>query len=340
MTEKVNRQVVLSERPRGPIEARHFNIVESTVPTPGPGQILVRSIFSSVAPPHRAWIQGVTYRDQVAVGEVIPGLAISEVISGPADGPARGTLVAAHSGWQEYGLADAAEAQPIPVGDHLARHLGVMGINGLTAYFGMLEVGQVKAGQTVVVSAAAGAVGHLAGQLARIAGARVIGITSSDEKNRLLTDKLGYDKAVNRRSDTFQQDLADAVGEGGADLFYDNTGGYVMEAVLPLMATHGRVVCCGGTAAYDGLEQMPVGPRGIPLLIILKRLHLVGFIVLDFLERFGEAYEKLAGWIDGGQLADLAEVRDGLDAAPQAMVDLLAGDSLGNLAFRIGPDPA
>jgi NADPH-dependent curcumin reductase CurA len=204
----------------------------------------------------------------------------------------------------------------------------------------MLKVGQVTADDTVVVSAAAGGVGHLAGQLARIVGARVIGITGSDDKNRILEEELGFSATVNRRSPTFSTDLRAACPDG-TNVFFDNVGGGVLEAILPQMAAHGRVVCCGAVASYDTAQDavLAPGPRGIPLLIVNTALRLEGFLTADFMPEWGDALVHLAGWSQQGPLKPITKVWDGLDAAPAALVAMLAGENIGQVVIRVGPDP-
>jgi NADPH-dependent curcumin reductase CurA len=204
----------------------------------------------------------------------------------------------------------------------------------------MLEVGRVEPGDTVVVSAAAGGVGHLAGQLARISGARVIGITGSDDKNRILEEVLSFSATVNRRSATFASDLRAACADG-ANVFFDNVGGGVLEAMLPLMAAHGRVVCCGAVASYDTAQDavLAPGPRGIPLLIVNNALRIEGFLTADFMPEWGDALDQLAAWTQEGQLNAITKVWDGLDAAPAALVAMLAGENIGQVVVRVGPDP-
>jgi NADPH-dependent curcumin reductase CurA len=215
--------------------------------------------------------------------------------------------------------------------------MSALGITGLTAYFGLLEVGRPRAGETVVVSAAAGATGNVAGQLARIHGCRVVGITGSEAKMRVLERQLGFDAAVSHRSETLFEDLR-AACPTGIDVYFDNVGGPVLDACLRLMNVHSRVVCCGLLSAYDAAQARP-GPRAVPGLLISRRLSMEGFVVLDFVDRWAAARADLGHWIDAGRIQVLEEVVEGLEAAPAALVDVLAGRNVGKLFVRVAPDP-
>jgi hypothetical protein len=209
----------------------------------------------------------------------------------------------------------------------------VLGISGLTAYFGLLEVGRPRPRETVVVSAAAGSTGNVAAQLARIHGCRVVGITGSEAKRRVLEEVLGCHATVNHRSPTFAKDLRAACPDG-IDVYFDNVGGPVLDACLLRMKPRGRIACCGVVAQYDHDVPLP-GPRAVPGLVISNRLRLEGFVVLDFAERWAEARERLAGWIASGELSVLEEVVEGLEAAPSALVDVLAGRNVGKRIVRV-----
>jgi len=332
-----NRQILLAERPSGKLEERHFRTVEGTIGEPGPGEVLCRTILLSVDPANRAWMQGRTYRGQLNEGEVMAGFTLCEVMSAKDAAIPTGSIVACEAGWQEYAVLPAAQVRPIKVRGELTHHMSVLGVTGLTAYFGLLRIGQPKKGETVVVSAAAGATGSVVGQLARIQGARVLGITGSDDKNRMLERDLGFDGTVNHRSATPREDLR-AQCPDGIDIYFDNVGGRVLEAVLPLMRTHGRIVCCGAVSQYDTASPAP-GPAGIPGQLVVKRLRMEGFLVSDFLGEWLKAEAELAGWVASGDLKVLEDVVDGLDAAPAALIGLLAGDNIGKRIVRVAPDP-
>jgi NADPH-dependent curcumin reductase CurA len=281
---------------------------------------------------------GPTYRGQLKEGDVMAGFTLCEVIGSNGSPIATGTVVACEAGWQEYAVLPANQVRPIKVRGALTHHMSALGVTGLTAYFGMLNVGQPKKGETVVVSAAAGATGSVAGQLARMKGCRVVGVTGSDDKNRMLQNDLAFDGAVNHRSETLREDLA-AQCPGGIDVYFDNVGGHVLEAVLPLMKLHGRIVCCGAVSQYDTATPAP-GPAGIPGQLVVKRLRMEGFLVSDYLGEWLKAEEELAGWVASGELKVLEDVVEGLESAPRALIGMLAGDNVGKRIVRVAPDPA
>jgi NADPH-dependent curcumin reductase CurA len=300
--------------------------------------LLCRNVLLSIDPANRAWLQGRTYREQVLPGQVMAGLTLAEVVAENGTGIPVGSYVTGDGGWQEYVVQPAGKVAPVEVAGELTHHLGVLGMTGLTAYFGMFDVGRPVAGETVLVSAAAGATGSVAGQLARIHGCRVVGVTGSAAKNQVLTERLGFDAAVDHRSPTFADDLRQACPDG-VDVYFDNVGGPVLDAALRRMNTHGRVVCCGAVSQYDTATPAP-GPAGVPGLVVTKRLRMEGLLVFDFAARYAEALTRLAAWLRDGDLVELHEVLDGLDNAPRALIGLLAGENVGKRIVRIGPDRA
>ena len=332
-----NRQILLAERPAGRLEERHFKAVDGTIGQPGPGEVLCRTVLLSIDPANRAWMRGRTYREQVGEGDVMAGFTLAEVVAENGAGIPPGTVVACESGWQEYAIHPATRVRPLSVRGPLTHHMSVLGVNGLTAYFGLLEIGRPKAGETVVVSAAAGATGNVVGQIASIMGCRVIGIAGSDEKNEMLRRDLGFDGAVNYRNPTFREDLR-ALCPDRIDVYFDNVGGPILDTVLPMMNLHGRVVCCGAVSQYDS-DGPPVGSRLVPGLVVVSRLRLEGFIVSDYEDRWPEGEARLAEWVASGELKVLEEVLDGLDSAPGALIGLLAGANTGKRMVRVGPDP-
>src|SRR3954449_387935 len=265
----MNRQIVIAEIPDGRVEARHFREVVAPMPEAGPGQVLCRTLFASIDPINRMAMTARTYRGGLGIGDVMAAFTLSELPDG--------TVVSCQAGWQEWAALPTEEVVPIEVLGPLSRHLGVLGLNGLTAYFG-LQIGDPKPGETVVVSAAAGATGNVAGQLAQRAGARVVGIASKPEVLRRLAFV-----ALDRRSETFAADLKAACPDG-VDVYFDNVGGPLLDALLARMNPHGRIVCCGTLAAYDG--EAPPGPRAVPGLLISRRLRMEGFVVLDHVDRW------------------------------------------------------
>ena len=329
--------MLLARRPSGRLAADDFSLVTGSLPEPAEGEALCRTILLSIDPANRAWMQGRTYRDQLDAGEVMAGFTISEVVDGNDTGLSRGTLVAGDGGWQDYAALPARRLRAVePIGP-LTHEMSVLGITGLTAYFGLLSVGRPQPGETVLVSAAAGATGNVVGQLARIHGCRVVGICGSDRKGRLLTDELGFDAAVSYRSDRFAEELRQACPQG-VDVYFDNVGGPVLERTLGLLRERGRVVFCGAVAHYDG-DDRTGGISFNPGRMVVRRLRLEGFLVSDFLPEWPSARTALAGWVEGGSLQVLEDVVDGLDAAPTALVGLLAGDNVGKRIVRVAPDP-
>ncbi len=331
----INHQILLAELPEGALQERHFATATSRVADPGPGEVLVRTILLSIDPATRAWMAGRTYRSQLQADTVMPGFAVAEVLAG--DLPA-GTVVACETGWQEYAVLPVKAARPIQVRSKLSHYLGALGITGLTAYFGLLDVGRPNPGDTVVISAAAGATGSVAGQLARRHGCRVVGITGSAAKNRLLEAELGFDATLNHHSPALYDDLKGACPTG-VDVYFDNVGGRVLETVLPQMNTHGTIVCCGVVSQYDTTAPAP-GPRSVPGLLVTKRLRMQGFLVTDYRDRWATAETQLAGLISSGELKVVEEIIDGLDNAPRALIGLLAGENLGKRIVRAGKDPS
>jgi NADPH-dependent curcumin reductase CurA len=254
----LNHQIVLAEVPLGTLGVHHFKSVTTEIPPLSPDQVLIRAIYAQVPPAARAVMTNTTAFPLTRPGEGIFTAVVGEVVDGPAADPAAGTIVTCFAGWEDYSVVPVAQVRPVPAEGPL-HHLGVLGHNGLAAYFGMLKVGQVTANDTVVVSAAAGGVGHLAGQLARIGGARVIGITGSDDKNRILEEELGFSATVNRRSPTFTTDLRAACPDG-TNVFFDNVGGGVLEAILPLMTAHGAL-CAAARWQAMTLRRTPCWRR-------------------------------------------------------------------------------
>ena len=334
----VNRQIVLASRPTGGLTSSHFAIVDEAIAEPAPGQLLVRNILLSIDPANRAWMQAATYRDRLEAGQVIDAFTLGEVIGQRNTNVAIGAVVEClHGGWQEYAVVDAEEVRVIDVVAPLQHHMGCLGITGLTAYFGLDRIAKVKCGETLVVSAAAGATGHIVGQLAKLAGARVVGITGSDNKNRFLCEKLGFDAAVNHHSADLKAEL-DAACPSGIDVYFDNVGGPLLETILRHMNVAGRVACCGVVSQYDTDSPAP-GPRGVPGLLITKRLRMEGFLLTDYHDEWHAASSVLADHVTAGRITPVEAPVDGLQHAPQALLDLLAGRNLGKVMVRVADDP-
>jgi len=328
-----NRQIVLGELPQGKLEAHHFAAHQGERPTPGDGEVLLRTLYISLDAANRAWMQGATYRSALKAGDVMAGGALAEVVESRSDRLSSGELVFADTGWQEWAARPARAPAPLPKLEPLTHLLSVFGVAGLTAYFGLLECGRPKAGETVVVSAAAGSVGSLVGQIAKIKGCRVVGIAGGAEKCALLERELGFDAAVDYKAGDTRRALRAACPDG-IDVYFDNVGGDVLEACLFNMNTHGRIACCGAVSQYDGAAP-PHGPRGVPGLIVTKRLTLTGFVVMDFYDKRDAALKELKQWVDSGELKVREDVMEGLDSLPRALIGLLAGDNIGKRMVKI-----
>lgn len=326
----MNRQIKLARFPADKLSANDFFIANGKVPEPGPGQLLVRTQLISIDAANRAWIQGSTYRSVIGKGTVMAGLAISEVVVSNSPAFRTGDLVLAESGWQQLAVVDAASAIKQPPVAEITHLLSVYGTSSLTAHIGLLTIGQLKADDTLVVSAAAGSVGTAVGQIAKIVGARVIGIAGGQEKCAWLVEELGFDGAIDYR-DNISLGLRHEVPDG-IDVYFDNVGGEVFERCLFAMKDYGRIVCCGAVSLYDG-PKPPSGPRGVPGLIVTKRLTLQGFIVTD--HGIAQPLEDLRRWVSEGKFRPVEAVIEGLDAAPQALVDQLAGANRGKCMVRV-----
>lgn len=336
MAEATNRQILLVETPKGKLGSEHFKMTETTVPTlSDEGALLVRTHYISLDAANRAWMQGATYRDAVESGQVMAGGAIAEVIESKSSDFAAGDLVFADTGWQDYAVVPAKAAQKVPSMEPKTHLLSVYGVAGLTAYFGLLNCATPKAGETILVSAAAGSVGTLVGQIAKAAvpDCTVIGIAGSDEKCQWLKDELGFDATVNYKTEPVFKALK-AVAPQGIDVYFDNVGGDILEAALFRMNNFGRIACCGAVSQYDGAPPS-AGPRGVPGLIVTKRLNLRGFIMSDFPNEREKALKDLEGWVAEGKIKVQEDIIDGLENTPAALIGLLAGENRGKRMVKV-----
>jgi NADPH-dependent curcumin reductase CurA len=333
MNDTRNRQILLAEKPSGKLGPEHFRMVEATIPEPKDGEALLRVRYISLDAANRAWMQGATYRAAVETDSVMAGGGIAEVVVSKVAGLAPGDIVFGDTGWQDYAAVPAKHLTKLPKIEPLTHLLSVYGVAGLTAYFGLIEIGKPKAGETVVVSAAAGSVGSIVGQIAKIKDCRVVGIAGGKDKCHWLTSELGFDAAVDYKDGAVFKALK-AASPGGIDVYFDNVGGDILEACLPQMKNYGRIACCGAVSQYDGAPSAH-GPRGIPGLIVVKRLIMQGFIVMDFMDRRERALADLQDWVASGQLKVQEDVIDGLENTPQALIGLLAGDNRGKRMVRV-----
>jgi NADPH-dependent curcumin reductase CurA len=333
MSASVNRQILLVEKPSGKLGPEHFKLSNAAIPEPGDGEALLRVRYISLDAANRAWMHGATYRSAVEANTVMAGGGIAEVVSSKAPGLAPGDLVFADTGWQDYAALPAKHLTRMPKVEPMTHLLSVYGIAGLTAYFGLLEVGKAKSGETVVVSAAAGSVGSLVGQIAKIKGCHVIGIAGGKDKCGWLTSELGFDAAVDYKDGAVFKALR-AAAPKGIDVYFDNVGGDILEACLPQMNNHGRIACCGAISQYDGVPSAH-GPRGVPGLIVVKRLVMQGFIVMDFMAQRDKALADLQAWTSSGRLKVQEDVINGLENTPQALIGLLAGENRGKRMIKV-----
>ena len=333
MATGTNRQILLVETPKGKLSPQNFSLSEGPIPSPKDGEILVKVKLISLDAANRAWMQGATYRSAVESGTVMAGGSISEVIESKAPGFSMGDLVFADTGWQEYAAIPAKTADKVPVIEPLSHLLSVYGIAGLTAYHGLLDVGKPKPGDTVVVSAAAGSVGSIVGQIAKIKGCTVIGIAGGDDKCAMLTDELGFDRAINYKKEAVGKALR-AAAPKGIDVYFDNVGGDILEACLFNMNLYGRIACCGAVSQYDGAPPAH-GPRGIPGLIVVKRLTMQGFILTDFNDKREQAMADLQSWVAEGKLKVREDIMTGLENTPAALIGLLAGENIGKRMVKV-----
>ncbi|MDH3232050.1 MAG: NADP-dependent oxidoreductase [Alphaproteobacteria bacterium] len=338
MNAETNTQIRVREIPTGALTPEHFEVATAVLPEPGEGEVLVRHILLSLDAANRAWMQGETYREAVVAGQVMDGYGLGEVVESRSEKLAPGDLVAAPLGWQEYAAISARAAIKLPKDYRPLSHFhSVLGIAGRTAYHGLMWIGEPKEGDTVVVSAAAGSVGQYVGQIAKLKGCRAIGIAGGPEKCAFLTGELGFDAAIDYKSEHVRKRLAELAPDG-IDVYFDNVGGSILEAALFNMAQFGRVVCCGAISQYDTTEME--SPRGIPGVIVFKRLKMQGFIVMDFPDKDAEASRDLMSWASGGKLKVVEDILDGIERAPEGLIGLLAGDNIGKRMVRVGPDPA
>ncbi|HEY7204269.1 MAG TPA: NADP-dependent oxidoreductase [Methylomirabilota bacterium] len=337
MPAPVNRQIVLRSRPVGMPKPSDFDLVESPVPAPKDGEVLTRTIYLSLDPYMRGRISGLrSYAQSVEPGQVIVGGTVGEVLESKHPGVARGDLVLGYDGWQSHGVSRGAALRKLdPKQAPISTALGVLGMPGMTAYVGLLDIGRPKPGETVVVSAASGAVGSAVGQIAKITGARAVGIAGSPDKCDYVVRELGFDACVNYKKEDLSGALK-AACPSGIDVYFENVGGDVLRAVVPLLNQNARIPLCGLISEYNATEIGP-GPNLRPFLF--NRVLLKGFIVSDHLDRMGDFLTDCGGWLREGRLRHREDIVAGLEKAPEAFIGLLQGKNFGKLLVRVGEDP-
>ncbi|MUV58055.1 hypothetical protein SAMN04487947_0291 [Halogeometricum rufum] len=333
--EDTNRSWYFAERPAGEPDADCFELREEAVPEAGAGELLVRVEYLSVDPYMRGRMRdSESYAEPWDVGDVLRGGIVGEVVESNSERYDAGDFVTGEGTWADYSVLDADDTAPVdPDVADLPAYLGVLGMPGRTAYFGLLDVGDPKPGDTVVVSGAAGAVGSVVGQIAKLNGCRVVGFAGTDEKTRWLTEELGFDAAVNYQETDDYGAALDDVAPDGVDVYFDNVGGPITDAVFTKLNLDARVAVCGQIAHYND-ESVPTGPRKLPLLIA-PRARVQGLLVGDYATRFGEASEQLASWVASGEVDHRESVVEGLENAPDAFLGLFSGDNIGKQVVRV-----
>jgi NADPH-dependent curcumin reductase CurA len=331
-----NRRLVLAERPTENVEEDTVRLEEVDVPEPGDGEAVVRNRYLSIDPTIRTWMDDAPgYLPPIAIDEVVRSGGVAEVVRSNSARYAAGDLVFGMTGWQDYALADegANSMQVLPPGVDPTAALSVFGTTGMTAYFGLIDVGKIKEGDTVVVSGAAGATGSTVGQIARLKGAaRVVGIAGTPEKCAWLVDELGHDAAVNYRSDDVAKRLREACPDG-IDLFFDNVGGKLLDICLGQLALRGRVVLCGAIATYN--EKGKIQGPGNYRALIARRGRMEGFIILDYISRFPEAQAEMGAWVAEGKIKYATHIVKGLEHAPDALNLLFTGGNTGKVIVEV-----
>lgn len=335
MQSRQSRRWLLSRRPKGLPVADDFTFDAVEVPPPDEGEVIVEMRFLSLDPAMRGWMnEGPSYVPAIKLGQVVRAYGVGQVVESRSPRFDVGDWVTAPSGLQSvYKSRERGDLRRIdPALGPVTWHLGVLGMTGLSAYFGLFDIGEPREGETVLVSGAAGAVGSIAGQLARIAGCRVVGVAGGEEKCRHLVEDMGFDGAIDYQAPGMRQAIKAACPDG-IDVYFDNVGGETLEAALTYCNDHARVVMCGAISQYNATE-LPPGPRNIGLLIV-RRIRMQGFIVMDFAERYGEAVPRLAQWAREGQLQSRETIVEGIETFPAAFLRLFSGEKMGKLMLAV-----
>lgn len=334
MSNLTNRQILLAKRPKGWPDDSTFRLIESPIPNPGDGEVLIRTIYLSVDPYMRGRMNDAkSYIPPFKLNEVLTGGVVGQVEESKHPGFRKGDLVTGMMGWQDFSVVkgdqlNQVDTKLVPP----TTALGVLGMPGLTAYFGLLEIGQPKRGETVVISGAAGAVGSLVGQIAKMKGCRVVGIAGSKEKIRFLKEDLGFDAVINYKTDQVKEEVEEACPDG-VDIYFDNVGGEISDIVVSKINKFARIVLCGQIALYN-LERADVGPRVQSQLLINSAL-MKGFIVSDYQKRFREGLTQLAEWLSQGKIQYRENIVRGLENAPRAFQGLFRGENLGKQLVKV-----
>ena len=330
----MNKQFRLASRPQGMVSRDNFEVVEEAVPAPGDGEFVVKLEYISLDPAMRGWMNDVrSYIPPVQIGEVMRALGAGRIEASNHGSFKEGDYVVGGFGVQLYAVSDGNGAITVdPSLVPLSTYLGALGMTGMTAYFGLLDVGQPKEGDTVVVSGAAGAVGSVAGQIAKIKGCRVVGIAGGPDKCKWLTDELGFDAAIDYKSEDVRAALKEHCPKG-VDVYFDNVGGDILDIVLSRLARHARIVICGAISQYNAEGKMR-GPSNYMQLLV-RRARMEGFVVFDYADRYAHAALEMAGWMAEGKLTHREEVVEGIDSFPEALLKLFNGENTGKLVLKV-----
>jgi NADPH-dependent curcumin reductase CurA len=331
---QTNRQWLINGRPNGrALSNDDFKWVETPVRAPAEGEVLVRNLYLAFDPAQKGWMENIGgYVAPTEIGEVMRGSGVGEVVASKAPGFAPGDKVTGMLRWQDFAVLPAKELLSVPDDEFLTANLGALGTTGMTAFFGLQKIGKPFAGDTMVVTGAAGATGSVVGQIGKIAGCRVIGVAGGEAKCRWLTDELGFDGAIDYKSGSVRAQIKQ-MAPNGIDVLWDNVGGSIFNDLLAHIAFHARVVVCGGISRYEK-GQLPAGPENY-FNLIFKRAHMEGFIVLDWASEFPWARERIAGWIRDGRLRFKEDVQVGLENAPRTLMRLFQGENFGKQLLKI-----
>jgi NADPH-dependent curcumin reductase CurA len=334
MTTQLNRQFLLAQRPVGLPSRDTFSYVENSVGEPGPGQILVKNEYLSLDPAMRGWMNDAkSYIPPVGIGEVMRALGVGKVVASQNDKFPVGTYVNGALGVQDYFLGEPKGFYAVdPSRAPLPLYLSALGMTGMTAYFAFLDVGQPKEGDTVVISGAAGAVGSVVGQIAKIKGCRVVGIAGGAEKCQLLKDELGFDGVIDYKNEDLHAALKRECPKG-VDVYFDNVGGDILDAVLTRIAPKARIVICGAISQYNNKENVK-GPANY-LSLLVNRARMEGFVVMDYASQFADAAKEMGGWMAAGKLKSKEDIVDGLETFPETLLKLFSGENFGKLVLKV-----
>jgi NADPH-dependent curcumin reductase CurA len=333
----VNHQFRLAARPQGLVRREDFDYVEEAVPELKDGEVLVKILYVSLDPAMRGWMSaGRSYVPPVQIGEVMRAGTVGVVVESKSEKLASGDYVSGWLGVQQYAVCNENEVFKVDTeAVSLPTYLGALGMPGVTAYFGLLEVGAAKEGETVVVSGAAGAVGSVVGQIAKLKGCRVVGIAGGPQKCKWIVDELGFDAAIDYKGEDVNVALREHC-PGGVDVYFDNVGGEILDAVLARLALKARVAVCGAISQYNNLDSVK-GPSNYMSLLV-NRARMEGFVVVDYMGRAPEAVREMAGWIADGRLIAREDVVEGFESFPDALLKLFAGENVGKLVLKVAEE--